>query len=367
MRLPHYYALLLAAALFSCGTKSKPARHADSVTDQTAIATPDTANANTPAETIGNILCIFQDKKDNYWFGTQSTGVYRYDGKTFAHFTLKDGLSGNQVQTIQEDEAGNTWFGTGGFNVSRFDGKTFTTFTGEEKWQSSRHAEGAWKTEAGDLWFYGGGGAYRYDGNVLTYLSLPKTDFDTPYSTGPAKQLGRYGVYVTLKDKKGNLWFGTQGMGVCRYDGKSFTWFTEKGLAGSAVLALFEDQNGNLWFGNNGAGLFRYDGKTLTNVTDEKGLGNPEFKRNGKPGPGTLARIYAINEDDGGGLWIGTVDAGAWHYDGNRFMQYTTKDGLASNAVITIYKDKKGVLWFGTEGEGLFNFNGQFFTKFVFR
>ncbi|MCP4216157.1 MAG: hypothetical protein GY765_16025, partial [bacterium] len=35
-------------------------------------------------------------------------------------------------------------------------------------------------------------------------------------------------IYFTYEDKSGNLWFGTYGGGVSRYDGKSFTSFTEK-------------------------------------------------------------------------------------------------------------------------------------------
>jgi ligand-binding sensor domain-containing protein len=175
--------------------------------------------------------------------------------------------------------------------------------------------------------------------------------------------LSQYAVYCILKDTKGNVWFGTQAHGVCRFDGKSFTWFKEKGLAGPAVLALYEDSKGNLWFGNNGAGLFRYDGKTLTNFTHEKGLDNADFRLLGKSGIGTVARVYAIQEDNSGNLWVGTVDAGVWKYDGTKLTNYTTADGLTSNAVNTIYKDKNGELWFGTDSDGICKFDGKRFVK----
>lgn len=78
-----------------------------------------------------------------------------------------------------------------------------------------------------------------------------------------------------------------------------------------------------------------------------------------------MARIYTINEDNFGNLWIGTVDAGVWKYDGNNLTNYTTKNGLTSNAVNCIYKDKNGELWFGTDGDGICKFNGNTFIKFT--
>jgi ligand-binding sensor domain-containing protein len=190
-------------------------------------------------------------------------GVYRYDGRKLVQFTVKDGLSNNQVQHIQEDKAGNIWFGTGVFGVSKFDGEHFITLTSKEKWQSGKSSESNWKIAPNDLWFYAGGGVYRYHDTSFMYLPFHTSAVNAKKSQGSPYELSSYAVYSILKDKKGNIWFGTQAMGVCRYDGKSFTWFTEKGLGGSAVLGLFEDSKGILWCGNNGGGLFKFDGKSL--------------------------------------------------------------------------------------------------------
>ena len=310
-----------------------------------------------------NIRSIFQDKNGNYWFGTNGAGVYRFDSKTLTQFTMKDGLADNQVINIQEDDLGNIWFGAGTFGISKFDGEKFTILNNTVNITNGK--ETYWKSSNNDLWFYAGGGVFKYSNSSLDYL--PFDPSSSSAQTNTPFLLSRYGVYSILKDKKGNVWFGTQAEGVCRYDGKTLTWFKEKGLSGPAVLALFEDSKGNLWFGNNGTGLFRYDGKTLTNFTEEKVLINVDFRAFEKPGFGTLARIYSINEDNNGNIWIGTVDAGVWKYDGNKLTNYTTKDGLTSNAVNTIYKDKKGELWFGTDGHGICRYNGTTFSEFIIK
>ncbi len=310
-----------------------------------------------------NIRSIFQDRNGNFWFGTNGAGVYRYDGKILTQFTVKEGLANNQVINIQEDDFGNIWVGTGVFGISKFDGTKFTIHT--DKVNITNGSETEWKSKKSDLWFFAGGGVFRYSNPSLDYLPFAPSSSNA--QTNAPFSLSRYGVYCSLKDKKGNVWFGTQAEGVCRYDGKTLTWFKEKGLSGPAVLGLFEDSKGTLWFGNNGAGLFQYDGKTLTNFTEEKGLNNADFRVSGKPGLGTLARVYSINEDNSGNIWVGTVDAGVWKYDRNNLTHYTTKDGLTSNAVNTIYKDKNGELWFGTDGNGICKFNGTTFTEFIIK
>ena len=53
------------------------------------------------------IRSIFQDSKGNYWFGSLQEGVAVYNGKSFAYFTKNDGLTDNQIHSIQEDNETN--------------------------------------------------------------------------------------------------------------------------------------------------------------------------------------------------------------------------------------------------------------------
>lgn len=52
------------------------------------------------------------------------------------------------------------------------------------------------------------------------------------YQSNKPKQIAKY-VRRIFEDSRGNLWFGTNALGVCRYDGDTLVYFsTYNGLSG---------------------------------------------------------------------------------------------------------------------------------------
>ena len=67
-------------------------------------------------------------------------------------------------------------------------------------------------------------------------------------------QIGEY-VTSIFEDSKGNLWFGTNGNGIARYDGEKLKYFTTMdGLPSERVTGITEDSNGIFWL-HTGEGL----------------------------------------------------------------------------------------------------------------
>src|SRR6056297_1289784 len=67
-------------------------------------------------------------------------------------------------------------------------------------------------------------------------------------------------IYCMIQDSRGYLWLGTDGGGLCRFDGKTFeTYKHEDGLSGNVIRSLFEDEQGNIWIGTD-KGLTQYNG-----------------------------------------------------------------------------------------------------------
>src|ERR1043165_1999779 len=61
--------------------------------------------------------------------------------------------------------------------------------------------------------------------------------------------------------------------GVCRYDGSRYTcWDSASGFSSTTANSITEDALGNIWAGTPGAGLFRYNGKNWQHFVRENGL-----------------------------------------------------------------------------------------------
>jgi len=86
-------------------------------------------------------------------------------------------------------------------------------------------------------------------------------------------------VGCSLRDKAGNIWFGTTAEGVYRYDGKVFTQFTKKdGLCGNGIFFIAGDAPDDIWFGTKEA-ISHFDGKRFTNISIP-GLTGSNFLKN---------------------------------------------------------------------------------------
>jgi len=192
--------------------------------------------------------------------------------------------------------------------------------------------------KAGNLWFgTNGGGVSRFDGKSFTTFS---------------KNNGLVGSIVTsiCEDKKGNLWFGTIDSGVSRYDGSTFTnYSTKQGLVTNFVFSIIEDRSGKIWIAT-GGGASCFDGKSFTTFSTAQGLASGDLR--------------CIIEDNKGNLWFATAGNGVSCFDGKKWITYNTTNGLPNNAVWGIKEDKSGNLWFITDADGVCRFDGSKFTNY---
>lgn len=345
-------AVLACAAPLVEGQNPTPASSGSSTPDDRE-STP--AKGEFVSEPGKSVMYIYHAKNNDYWFGSNDRGVYRYDGKALVNFTTNDGLVSNRIRGIQEDRSGGIYFTTYE-GISKFDGKSFTTLS-----VSAKTPPTEWKKQPDDLWFVGpqdAGVVFRFDGQFLHRLEFPRTRLgdehlaNFPRSEFPNAIYSPYDVYCILRDSKGNLWFGTTCCGVCRYNGKSFDWLTDKILTEAPVRSIFEDKKGNFWFTYSGNG-------SLDGFRAIQGFENSLERL-----AGTVVEGMSIIEDDMGRLWTAALRAGAFQYDGNKKLHFPLREGNTAIEVFAVYKDRQGVVWLGTHNGGAYRFNGNSFEKF---
>ncbi len=188
--------------------------------------------------------------------------------------------------------------------------------------------------------------------------------------------LSRSGVYYILQDKYGFLWVGTEGGGVCKFDGYHFKKYSHlDGLPSENVRVIFEDTNGTLWIGTDN-GLAYYSNHQFYTLTVKDGLSNNFVRsisldkdKNLWVGTDFGISIIDINSKkisknlkvnftlpnrkvrallaDSNKVWIGT-DGGLCKYENSKLTVYKTNSGLAGNKILSLYKSNDGTIWVGT-------------------
>ena len=317
-----------------------------------------------------NIMVIYQDTKNNYWFGSWEDGLYKYNGHIIMHFTTQHGLLSNRIEEIKEDKWGNVYFNTSG-GIMLFNGEDFVAL------RETFGIGSDWKLNPDDLWFKNSdysGYVYRYDGNNLHKLKFPKNKVGEDYMLKhPNNAASPYAVYCIYKDSKGNIWFGTAQLGACRYNGKSFDWILEPDVTelhnepANGVRSIAEDKDGYFWFNteykyqiyNNSASIISSTSDT-TFYDRIKSIGCLDGKKDG-----VLKEYLSITKDNKNDLWITTYRHGVWRYDGIKITHYPIQSNSKNIELFFIYKDGKGEIWLGTHQNGAFKFDGQTFKKFA--
>ncbi|MEM7306646.1 MAG: two-component regulator propeller domain-containing protein [Planctomycetota bacterium] len=307
------------------------------------------------------IWCLHEARDGHLWLGSNGSGLYRCDGERVVHYTRDDGLEGLQVRSITEDKDGNLFFATS-TGVTRFDGERFTELTAVPA------GDDGWTLDPDDVWLVfapGTHGPCRYDGERLYLLELTQSPYVDP--DGPGANFPLAGVYQVYRDRRGHVWFGTAGAGLCRYDGETLAWMYEERLtttpSGGAfgIRSIFEDRAGDFWVCNTRQ-RFEIDRE----AREEGGHVRIGYtKREGLPLAGSdtaenFAYYQSMLEDEAGALWMACGDC-VRRFDGEEVTRFAFDEGVY---VASLLYDREGRLWASTLEHGVFRLAGGRFEPF---
>ena len=304
------------------------------------------------AEVSAVIQSIDEDRAGTLWLST-TAGLYGLDskGQPLVHFRhdAEDpaSLGSSDVKFAKEARDGMFWV-TNGAGLEALDRSTGRVLI-RVPLPESREM-GFIEDRQGIFWIHhaGGSGLSSFDQTSKTLTTYRFVD-----ATG--RPLDHFGIYASLEDRNGGLWFGT-GAGLLRLDAENRQFIRYRNrardpqsLGGDDVITLFQDTQDNIWVALHGMPINLFPARA------------PAFRkmpsRPADPNGRAESMVNAVLEVDGNSLWISFVGmlSGVDLKTGERT---NLRERLRLNSdVISMAEDARGRVWLGMAGGGLVRVN----------
>ncbi|MFQ5753983.1 MAG: two-component regulator propeller domain-containing protein, partial [bacterium] len=216
----------------------------------------------------------------------------------------------------------------------------------------------ALKTDAdGNIWIG------RKDKGLATY-SFANNDWQLFETNSPASNNFK-GLAL---DSKGRLWCVSQVGGIHMLDGNLWTNFsTQNGLKSNDQRTVLVDSRDRIWFGSWGGGVTIFEETAnsfaITQIDTTDGI---------LAGSDTPAFVVVnhLTSDQFGNVWILNRQADntrilVANTPDNRWVHFSTSEGIFTPFVLTAAIDRNGRVWIGTEDRGIkvLDYNNTLFDK----
>lgn len=316
---------------------------------------------------------INKDIQDNYWFITNSAGLYRYDVKSKAttFYSDKPGrgakLHANSVMDLVSGRQGQLWILYNDGFIELLDTRTnqiVKRYNGLAKAVPAKLRNYTMMADKDqNLWICSDAaliGAYCYQTASNTLIHYSK---DTP-----AHQLNSNLITSVVQANDGKIWLGSDHGGINVIDPvtNSVNYILSKpddrkSLSGNS-LYLYKDNSDIIWAGTFKQGVNYYHSGIMQFPLYRHFISDPKSL--------PYQDINSFEEDEHHNLWIGTNGSGLVYFNRatNTYTRYkhdpADPNSIASDIVIRLYIDRHGKLWVGTYFGGLDRLDGKKFTHY---
>ncbi|MDX1700661.1 MAG: two-component regulator propeller domain-containing protein, partial [Melioribacteraceae bacterium] len=301
------------------------------------------------------VSSILADSYGYLWIGTMSGGLNRYNSKNgiIQHFSVDqnsvNGLKSNNIMRIYEDNQSTIWIPMNMSGLTKVIPSQNRFF---KLGATSKHSDlliesyvyALYQDSKGLLWIG------TNDGEIYSYDQKKNSLKD--YSSN-IPQMARE-VNVFFEDSKGTIWAGMRGIQDMAWRLNSNSDRFEKFSPGndnnwSDILSIIEDEKGSLWFSTEYAGIYEIneEQETLNHYT--RNWEQPE------PRSITHTKVYSSLYDSEGNYWFGT-------YNGLNLLNPESKDFdsyLLTNSIWSLFEDSNDRFWIGSRFRGLILFDRE--------
>ncbi len=306
-----------------------------------------------------SINAIYQINNDVYT-GTWGDGLISFNlktGKTWQH-TFRENTpfpeKYNRIKSLLEAPNGNLWVASRGSGIFLFNPRTkkeLKNLNFKDGNLSNDKIYSLISYQNKQLW----AGTYYNGLNLIEPTSGKHLSFMTnPYDLNAISGNWIPGLLI---DRTHILWIGTdKGVSKLALNGVGFNYYTIRrsnlNLNFEAnINAIFEDRNKNIWLGTWGQGLIKFNRKTKQYT---------QYLPNSNPASISSPRVWNIQQDKYGRLWVGTGRAlDVFDTLTQKFRHYYSRTNennlgiLPANNISSLLIQGDSVVWVGTWGGGL--------------
>lgn len=335
---------------------------------------------------------LYCDSHNNVWGVSTSRagGVYKFDRRLdrFVKFRLTvDGEEQNiPALSIFEDSNGDYWLGSWTRGIMRFNAQTgeITRSHREGSDEHIFHIHSIAQYSPSRLLVGSEQGLSLYDIGTGKNILYKQNEHDR-------MSLSNQFVYPVMKDTEGGVWVGTfyGGVNYVAPDTKHIRGFTHSqyrnSVSGNVISCLSEDAEGNIWIGSDDGGVCSYNHDTgefrtyrlspngtsdnvhalfadgariwVGSYSNGSGVLDPatgKWRHIPLEGSDNSYSCYAIHKDRYGTVWMAANDC-LNRYDADRDMFVRQRD--IGSWIVDISEDSAGRLWIATQGKGVFVYN----------
>lgn len=285
-----------------------------------------------------SLSAVTKDSGEGLYLGTSGDGVWVCDSslRQFRHIPAGESpgsLSRDVIRHLLTDADGNLWVTLDKTGIERFHLSSGTVSRPVTTNYNAigHHIRVAIEWDERYLLLGTFNGLALLDKHTLAIVPVPS-------HLGEKGGLSHYSVYHLFKDRQQTLWVGTYSGGINyhnRYNNR-FEWITAKQFSG-VFRKGGEDRKGNLWFATEGGGLLRYDPRTGEQKNYLLKSGDSIYYNN-------LIKTLLVSGDS----ILCTTFGGRVYSFSPRTEKYRLLYDFQYNDIYSLFEDSKGRLWIPT-------------------
>ena len=287
------------------------------------------------------IYSLEEDINGHIWVGTDN-GLVELDKDLNIVKSYQDAIEDSDVYNVYDDSKGNIWVCTldnGLFKIN-LDDKSVENYKNNNSKISipSNNVRDIISDSEGKLGIATDKGLCTFDYEREEFITYNKKSYQS-------NSLIDDEIFCLLKDSSGLIWIGTYS-GISRFNPNSnFTHFKldpyeDNSISGNVIHGIYEDDDKTLWIGTNESGVNIINGESIKHLNKE----NSNLVSDLIEDITGFKNYIFIGTNEGLSVLVKN-DKTVKNYT---ITNYTTKDGLPSNKIRSLFIDSKGYLWIGT-------------------